>query len=142
MLGAVEIGEGAGDAEHAVISARRELEALGGIEKKFLPLGIGRRDLIEELAVGLGVGADAALRGECCEALHLTRARLGDARGDIGAPLRRRRQGEIGGFHGGHVDMEVDAVEERAGDLRLVILRTPRRTAAPKCDIVKVPAAA
>ncbi len=61
VLGAVEIGEGAGDAEHAVISARRELEALGGIEKKFLPLRIGGGDLVEELAVGLRVGTDAAV---------------------------------------------------------------------------------
>ena len=44
FLRAVEIGERAGDAEHAVIAARGQLHGLGGVAQKFLPLRIRLRD--------------------------------------------------------------------------------------------------
>jgi DNA helicase-2/ATP-dependent DNA helicase PcrA len=42
----------------------------------------------------------------------LVLARDGDAAADLGAALRRRREGQVGGRDARHLDMEVDAVEQ------------------------------
>jgi hypothetical protein len=41
--------------------------------------------------------------------------------GDFGAAFGRRRQNEVGGGHCRHFDMQVDAVDERAGNASLII---------------------
>src|SRR5690348_16808384 len=56
----LEIGEGAGDAEDAVVAAGGEMKALAGVDEEALAVGVGGGDLVQELAVQLGVGADAA----------------------------------------------------------------------------------
>jgi hypothetical protein len=38
----------------------------------------------------------------------------GDAGGDLGASFRRRRQDQVGCGDGGHLDVQVDTVEQRA----------------------------
>ena len=48
-------------------------------------------------------------------------ARARDARRDLAAAFRRRRQDEIGGGHGRHLDVQIDAVEQRARQPRLVV---------------------
>jgi hypothetical protein len=45
----------------------------------------------------------------------------GDAFGDFAAAFRGRRQDQIGRGHGGHLDVQVDAVEERTGDAALIV---------------------
>jgi len=54
----------------------------------------------------------------------MSRAR--DAGGDLAAPLRRRRQDQVGGGHRRHVDMQVDAVEQRSRQPVLIIGDTAR----------------
>jgi hypothetical protein len=49
-----------------------------------------------------------------CVALRLDRAGARDARRDLAASFRRRRQDEIGGGHRRYLDVQVDAVNERA----------------------------
>jgi hypothetical protein len=51
----LEIGQRAGHAHHAVIAPRRELEAFGRGGEQLAALGIGGGDLVQELAVGLGI---------------------------------------------------------------------------------------
>ena len=48
-------------------------------------------------------------------------ARARDARRDFAAALGRRRQDQVGGGHRRHLDVQVDAVEQRAGQPRLVL---------------------
>ena len=56
------------------------------------------------------------------EALGLDRPRRGDAGANLGTSLRCRRQHEVGGGDSGNFDLQIDAVEQRAGDARLVAL--------------------
>jgi hypothetical protein len=58
---AVQVGDGAGDAQHPVVAARGQLQALGGAKEELAPGGIGGRDPVEQLALGLGVGAQRLL---------------------------------------------------------------------------------
>ena len=44
-----------------------------------------------------------------------------DALGNFAAAFGRRRQDEIGGGHRRHFDMQVDAVDQRAGNPRLIV---------------------
>lgn len=41
-VGAVEVGERAGDAQHAGVAARREPHGVGGLAKQLEPGGVGR----------------------------------------------------------------------------------------------------
>jgi hypothetical protein len=57
-LGGVEIGDGARHAQDPVIAARREAKALGRLAQELAAVCLGRRHLFQQLAVGVGVGAD------------------------------------------------------------------------------------
>src|SRR3546814_16869542 len=72
--------------------------------------------------------------------LHIARRR--DARCDLGAALGRRREDEVGGAHRLHLDMEVDAVEQRPRQLRLIIGGAARRTAASERGVAELAPAA
>ena len=61
LRGAVEVGDGARDTQHAVVAARGQVHALGRAQQQLAASGVGRGDLVEQLAVGLGVGAQGAL---------------------------------------------------------------------------------
>lgn len=80
-FGPGQIGERAADAQHAVVAARREAHRVGGLREQLAAGLVGRRDRLEQLAVGLGIGADAVVIGI---AFRLDPARGGDARGDVG----------------------------------------------------------
>ena len=57
-----------------MISPRREMEALGGLQQQALALGIGRGQLVEQLLVQFGIGADAAVLRQPSIARRLARA--------------------------------------------------------------------
>ena len=88
LLGAGEVGDGAGDAEHAMEAAGREAHRRGGVGEELAAGLVRRRDLVEQLAVGLGVGT----RAVAIVALGLELPRGGDPAPDFGAALGRRRQ--------------------------------------------------
>jgi len=96
-----------------MIAARRQHQPLGGALQQGAAGRIGSGDLVEQLAIDLGIGADAAIRRQYFVARPLAGAGGGDAAGDLGAGLSRRREGQVGGRDGGDVDMQVDAVEQR-----------------------------
>ena len=52
------------------------------------------------------------------------------ARGDLGGAFRGRGQREVGGGDGRDVDLQIDAVEQRAGDTALIRQLAPRRFSA------------
>ena len=133
--GAVEVGDRAGDPQHPVVAARGQVHALGRAQQQLAAAGVGRRDLVEQLALDLGVGAQLGAR-RAGEALGLELARAGDPGGDPGARLAGRRRAHLGGGERRHLDVQVDAVEQRARDPRLVVARAARRAArrrAPGC---------
>ena len=56
-------------------------------------------------------------------ALALDVARRPDPGGNAGRRLAGRRRNHVGGAHRGHVDADVDAIEERARDAALIVGR-------------------
>ena len=93
------------------------------------PVLSGFADLFQHRTLRLRVGADA-VETERGVALGLDVARACDARRDLAAALGRRRQDQIGGGHRRHVDMQIDAVEQRTGEAVLIIGDAARIRAA------------
>ncbi len=56
LLGAVEIGERAGDPQHAVITARRQVHGVCGVAQQRHAGGIGMRYLLQHWAGSLRIG--------------------------------------------------------------------------------------
>ncbi len=69
-------------------------------------------DVLEQPAVAIGVGAGFGVL-ERREAFGLDRPRRGNAGANLGTSFRGRRQHEIGGTDRGHLDLQIDAVEQR-----------------------------
>ena len=78
-------------------------------------------DFFQQPPRAFGIGAHA-LGAERRKSRALFLARGGDAGAHLGAALARRRQHEIGGGDGRHLDLQVDAVEQRPRDARLVVV--------------------
>ncbi len=104
-VGAFEVGQGAGDAQDAVIGAGRQFHGIDCFQQGRCASGVGRRDRHQQFAVGLGIGADwlASAGALVARGLHGTGA--GDAGRNFGRTLGGRREREIAGGHSGHVDM-------------------------------------
>ena len=120
VFGIGEVGDGAGDLEDAIVSAGAEVQlghghlhhAFGGFVEGAMAL--------EELGGHAGVAADLGILGE---ALALDVARFFHALADGGGGLAGSSfAGDVPIRHGGDFDVDVDAVEERAGDAVAVTL--------------------
>src|SRR5690349_1579130 len=83
LLGAGKIGDGAGDAQHAMEASRREPHRGRGVREQLAPWLIGCRDAVQQFAVGLCIGA----RTMAIVAVGLDLAGGGNAASDLGAAL-------------------------------------------------------
>ncbi len=79
---------------------------------------------------------------QCGEALALDGAGGGDPLGDRARRLRRGGQDQVGGRDRRHVDADVDAVEQRPGDARLIIVDAARAAPADVAGLAGHAAAA
>ena len=143
-IGPVEIGQRTGDPQGTVPRAGRETQPFGGAGEQRAAFGIGLGDRGQEVpsvsALHRGLdqpraqsdsrpAAGSASTSKACpcvelgQPLALDGARRGHPRGDIGRAFGGRRQSEIGGLDRGHVDAEIDAVEQRARQLALIVER-------------------
>lgn len=118
-----EVGEGAGDFEDAVVGAGGEVEGFHGLLKEvggvFVELAVGA-----DLARGHGgVGEEA---GGAFEAFGLDGACGDDAFADFFGFFAAGGAGEFFVFDEGDFDMEVDAIEEGAGDALAVVFDLAR----------------
>jgi hypothetical protein len=86
LLGSRKISDGAGDAQDTVEAAGREPHRRGCICEELAAGLVGRCDLVEKLAVGLGVRA----RSMTVVAICLDLPSGCDAAGDLGAAFGRR----------------------------------------------------
>ncbi len=120
FVGAVEVGQCAGDPQHAMIAARGEPHGVGGVAQQRKPGGVRLRHAFQDRAVRGSIGADVwqADRGI---ARDLDRACMRDALGDLTAAFGGRWQDQVGGGHSGHLDGEVDAIDERTRETPLVV---------------------
>ncbi len=87
---AIEVGEGAGEFQHPVITARGEAQPLGGVAHERQPRRVRVRDLLDDAGRSAGV-ADNALEFEFGVAGELDLAGRADAGGDLGRTLPRGR---------------------------------------------------
>ena len=71
---------------------------------------------------------------DCC------RSRTADAIADRGGAFLRAGAGDVAVFDGGNFDVEVDAIEERAGDALAITLHLERTAAAFAFQIAEVAA--
>ena len=90
-FGAGEVGDGPRDAQHPVKAARRQAHRRRRVGEQLAARLVGRRDAVEQFAVGLGIGAHA----RAIVALATgARARAATRARDLGAAFGRRRQGQ------------------------------------------------
>lgn len=131
---AVEVGDGAGHAQDAVVGAARPFELLHA----FPELGPAR-------AVELAVVVDLARRQVLVEfalPLALQVGRCLYARGNHGGALAFVGRSEDVGMDRGHFHLDIDAVQQRAGDAVLVTQADVCRAAAGHALVAVVAARA
>jgi len=122
VLRAAQVGHRARYLEHAVVGARRPVQllhrgaqqAFAGRVRAAVAVDLARRQALVRLAL----------------ARQLQRMRLRHACGDRGAALAFGQGADALRRHGRHCQLDVDAVEQGAGDAVLVALRAFRRAAA------------
>ena len=116
---AVEVGDGAGHLEDAVVGARAHVHALDGVLELPQAFGIGLGPLVNHAGRHLGVAVHA---GGGAEALRLQLAGLHHAGAYGRRGLAGLLRGQLVDRHGLHLDLQVDAVEQRARYLGQVLL--------------------
>ena len=127
----VEVGERACNAQHTMIAPRGEPHRIGRVTDQRERRGVELHHLVEQRALRGRVGAHVRARRECCVALSgLHRPRARHAGRDLAAALGGRRQDQVGGADRRHLDVQVDAVEQRAGEPRLILAGAARQLAA------------
>ena len=121
LLGAVEIGERARHPQHPMIAARGQPHGVGGVAQQ----REARRCRAARRLPAAARCAAALVRdprqAERRVALGLDRAGPRDARRDLAAAFGRRRQDQVGGGDGRHLDVQIDAVEQRPRQPALVV---------------------
>ena len=147
--GAFEVGDGAGYLEDAVVGAGGEALLLHGALEQAFGVGGELAEGADLLGGHLGVGEDGAtgLAGDGAgggleEAVVLELAGGEDAGADLGGAFGGGGAAELLVLHGGDLDVDVDAVEERARDLGDVALDHGRGTHAVAGLVVEVAAGA
>lgn len=129
-----QIGNRAGDAKDAGIAPRGQAHRLGGLREQSPPGLVRRCDRIQQCTIRLCIGASRVV----AVAIGLDRARGSNPDRDLRRALCRRREDQVGGADRLHVDMEVDSIEQRTGDLRLIVRRTLRCSRTRQARIVEM----
>src|SRR5258707_5224119 len=93
LLGAGEVSNSARDTQHTMEAARRQTHRCRGVRQELAAGLVGRRDAVEQLSVGFGIGADAM----AIVAVGLDLAGGYDTASDVGAALPRRRKRQVRG---------------------------------------------
>jgi hypothetical protein len=138
LLGTGEIGDGPCNSEHSMEAAGGQMHCRGSIGEKLAARLIGSCNPVEQFAVRLSVRS----RTMAVVSIGLDLARCSDAFCNLHASLRWRRKREVCSRDSGHLDVEVDAVEQRPRYARLVVGRAPRRAAACQRRITQMTAPA
>lgn len=129
-LGLFQIGEGARHLEQAVRGAQRQRQAFAGSLQPGLILDAELAMAAQSGEVEKGIGA--ALTGE------LQLPRLGYLGGEHGTALAHLRRSVEGRRLARNGQVQVDAVEQRAGELVAIALDLVRRAAAAPVGITEV----
>ena len=114
-----QIGDGAGDFENAVVGTGAEVEILHGMAEHFEGGVVEGAEFFDLAVRHPGIGGGFSLTGE---PVFLDTTRLKNAIEDFCGRLGRAATRELLECHGRRFDMDVDAVEERAGDAVAITL--------------------
>ena len=136
LLRAVEVGDGAGHAQDAVVAAGGEAHAVEGAAHQRLSFPAQAAEAAQLLAVHAGVGHGAVVP----EALSLDGAGGVDALFDLRRALGRGLAAQLVILQRRDLHNQVDPVQQRAGDTAVVAAHLLRRAAAAARG-VPVPAA-
>ena len=118
LLAALQVGDGAGHFQHPAVGARREAKALKGQLEQSVG-GLGGLAHLLQLGVGyVPVAGVAPAR----EALLLAFPGGADPLSNLGGALLFFGGGKLRKGHRVHLDVQVDAVQQRPGDLPHVAL--------------------
>jgi len=113
-----KIGYGSCDLKDAAVAARRHAEAIDHHLQQLLPLPIQLTEAFQVPRLHLAVGVQS-VGGK---ALALDLARCFDPLTDGGGGFRRSRRGEVLVGDAGGFDVQVDAIQQRAGEAAAVAL--------------------
>src|SRR6185437_8758627 len=136
---AVEVGDCARDFEDAIVRARGEAQFLDGVLQKFFSFGGNFAMLAKQFGRHLRIRVDFSF---AFEAFELKSAGGDDAFANRGGGFDCTRIAQIFVFYGGDFDVNVDAVEQRAGNFGDVALNLRRRAVAVARGIAKESAGA
>ena len=132
-FGAFQVGQGAGDLEDAVQGAQGQVQALACGFQPGLVLVAQCTIMVHRLEVENGVRATLPRQLPLAGAGHL--------RGDLGAAQAAILRDETRGF-AAHCQVQVDAVQQRAGELGAVALDLLRGATAAAAGVAQVAAGA
>ena len=139
LLAAVQVGDGAGHPQNAVVGAGAVSQALKRRAQNLLGLG-GHAAVFSQCGPRqLGVAPHA---GQVCAALLLYLAGGGNAGADGGAALSPGLGGQGLVLHRHGLHMQVDAVQQRAGDAAAVLLNGAGRAGTLPRGVTQVAALA
>lgn len=121
-----EISDGSGELENACVTARGQAKAAGDLFQQHLSGRVELAEFADVTGLHLGVGVQA----EFTQPLTLNLARPGDPLADVGTALGRFDLSQVFVRHARNLDVQVDTIEQRAGQLAAVALNHCRSTAA------------
>ncbi len=130
---AVEVGKRTRNAQDAVVPARREAHGLSGLSQEGQSTAIGLCGFFQHDGWSMGVATHVG-KAQLSVTLALLFAGSRDPAGDRAAVPGGWRQQEIGGGKRRHFDRQVDAVQQWAGQPRLIIRRATVWCRAPASE--------
>src|SRR6267142_782038 len=133
IFGAFKIGDGASHFQNAVIASGREAEFGDGVFQDLFAFRSQRAVLANVAPAHLRVRVNVFVE----EAAELRVARGDDAMADCFRGLRETAARQIFVRNSGHVDLNIDTVHERAGDLGHVALNLWRRAKAFAAEVIR-----
>ena len=116
---AIEVRKRASNPQNAVIAAGGKAHGVGRLAQQREPSRVGLDDRLQDGAAGLRVGSHR--EPERTVTLRLDGAGARNPRSHFGAAFGRRRQDQVGGGDGRHINVQVDAVKQRARQPRLIV---------------------
>ena len=123
----IEIGDGSRDFQDAVVGARGKSHACDGVFQHFLALVGDGAEFPDQFRRHLRIREDFLLAGESRALTHTGPQHPLAHRGGI---FNGACAAELLVLHGGHFDVDIDAVDQRAGNFRNVALNLRWRAVA------------
>ncbi len=138
VVSALEVGDGAGEFDEAIVGAGGETHGRDGLPQKVFAGLVEGAELAEEGAIHLGIGENTL----SFKTFPLDIAGALDAGADVETFLGIARGFELVEGDARNLDVEVDSVHDGTGDARFVATRFAGRAGAEALGVAQVPTGA